>query len=532
MKKFLALVLSLVLALGMCAISTPASADENVDLIVWILGPGEQADHEKVMTAFNEKLHETLPNITADITIISGDIKDQLSRMWAAGERVDLCWIGWHHSIAQEAIDGNILPLNDLLEQYGQGIIETLGEATIDNHRIDGELYQVPSWQGMVGGRSGLYIPVEALNDSGVGDDWLATAQEAMYAYWQEPTVEKQQGVFDLLNQYYQGLVDNGKIRAGIGTGEPYIHVGLDSDYGVVGWSSSNCYIEMNDDTFTVKPSYTSDLKKNVYKHFAEAYDKGYIRSDIASVEGSSNWNDGFDDLDNIIAGHNAWTDNYDVSLTKTYGIDMTLIYDMPHNWYSLGRATGMCIPYTSEHPEEAMMFLNEMYTNKDLYRLYVYGIEGEHWEATDDENGAINVFGGSAQPTSDWTYGQWVWAIGTCENCCLTQNAANDPAYYEELKELEKNAYSSPMLNFNFDKINVETQVSALSAITKEYEKPLQQGYLGGAGWEAYYNEFIDQLYANGIEDVVAEMQSQVNAYIEANNITGWNYNYADYLK
>lgn len=536
MKKFLVLVLSLVLAMGMCVISTPAMADEDVELVVWIFGPGEQADHEKVMAAFNEKLHETLPNITADITIISGNIKDQLSRMWAAGERVDLCWIGWHNNVAQEAIAGNILPLNDLLAKYGQGIVEVVGAETLKNHEINGELYQVPTWQGMVGGRSGLFIPKEAIADSGVGETWEADIQAAMYEFWQTPTVDAQQKVFDYLDEYCQGLLDNGKIRDGISVSGHYWHVGLDSDIGVVGFvaaggsSGGFGYIEMNDDTFTVKPAFTSDLRKNYYKYIADAYTKGYIRSDVASAESQSNWNDGFDNLDTILQGHNAWTDNFAETQSKSFGMDIAVIYDMPHNWYNLGRATGMCIPYTSEHPEEAMQLLNEFYTNKELYQLYVYGLEGDHW--TDNGDGSVTVLGGSSQPTSDFQYGQLVWAVGSCVNCKLTQNGANDPAYYQELKDLENGAYSSPFLNFNFDKTNVETEFAALTAIVEEYEDALMKGYLGSDGWEAYYNEFIDQLYANGLETVVAEVQNQVNAYIEANGITSWNYNYADYLK
>ena len=532
MKRIVTLVLVLAMAMGLCAPAV-ASAEENVELVVWILGPGEQADHDMVMAAFNEKLHETLPNITVDITIISGEIKDQLSRMWAAGERVDLCWIGWHNDIAKEARDGNILPLNDLLAEYGQGIIESLGEDVIENHRIDGEIYQLPSWQGMVGGRSALYLPAQCIEESGVSDTWLADTQALMYEFWQEPTVENQQKIFDALALYYQGLVDNNAIRKGIGTGEPFDHVGLSSAGGCASTPVATYgYIEMNDDTFTVKLSCENPLVKNYYKNCAESYDKGYIRSDIASATSTANWNDGLDDQDNILAGHNAWTDDYGATMTKTYGIPVEVLYDMPHNWYSLGRATGMCIPYTAEYPEEAMIFLNEMYTNAELYQLFVYGIEGVHWEENNDELNSINVFGGSAQPTSDFAYGQWVWVIGTAENCRLSQNAANDPAWYAELKALEENAYSSPLLNFNFDTSEVEAEMANLQAINKEYTDVLKKGYLGADEWEAYYNEYIELMKANGVERVIEVAQEQINEYVEANGITGWNYDYSAYLK
>ena len=117
MKKFFALVLALALTMGLCAVSLPASADDKpVELNVWILGPGDQADQPEVFALFNEKLHETLPNISANIEIIAGDYKDAFSRAMAAEEQLDLAWMGWHHNISEEAINGTIQPLDDLLE--------------------------------------------------------------------------------------------------------------------------------------------------------------------------------------------------------------------------------------------------------------------------------------------------------------------------------------------------------------------------------------------------------------------------------
>ena len=220
MKKFFALVLALALTMSLCAVSLPASADDKpVELKVWILGPGTQADQPEVFALFNEKLHETLPNISVDIEIVSGDYKDRFSRAMSAQERLDLAWIGWHHNIADEARDGTIIELDDLLEKYGQGIIESLGTETLDNHRLtDGHLYQLPSWQGMVGGRSAAYLPSELIEASGVGENWLSETQDIAYGFWADPSVEKQQALFDQFALYYQGLVDAGKIYKGMST--------------------------------------------------------------------------------------------------------------------------------------------------------------------------------------------------------------------------------------------------------------------------------------------------------------------------
>lgn len=525
MKKFFALVLALALTMSLCAVSLPASADDKpVELKVWILGPGTQADQPEVFALFNEKLHETLPNISVDIEIVSGDYKDRFSRAMSAQERLDLAWIGWHHNIADEARDGTIIALDDLLEKYGQGIIESLGTETLDNHRLtDGHLYQLPSWQGMVGGRSAAYLPSELIEASGVGENWLSETQDIAYGFWADPSVEKQQALFDQFALYYQGLVDAGKIYKGMATAT-FTFPGWNGE-GRVANVCNGGYVRFGDDTFTVKDAYDNEFVKNYYKTMAEFYDKGYIRSDIASAASTATWDDGLDDQDIVTNAHNAWTDDYGKKLEKNYGFPCEVVYNSKTNLYNLGRATGMCIPYTSEYPEEAMTFLNEVYVNAPLYQLLIYGEEGKHWVEDNDDDHSITVLGGASQPTSDFAYGLWCWTIGTCENVRLTQNLANDPSWYAELKELEKTAYSSPLLNFSYDKANYEAEVANLAAISKEYGDALGKGYLGAAGWEAHYNKMLDELKANGVDNVRADCQEQLNQYLKDRGVTAWNY-------
>ena len=46
-----------------------------------------------------------------------------------------------------------------------------------------------------------------------------------------------------------------------------------------------------------------------------------------------------------------------------------------------------------------------------------------------------------------------------------------------------------------------------------------LGRGYLGAAGWEAKYNEYLDKLNAAGLQDVIAAIQEQVNEFVTTRN-------------
>ena len=522
MKKFFALVLALVLTMGLCSVSLPASADDTpVELIVWLLGPGEQVDQPEVFELFNEKLHETLPNISVDITIFgsANEHRDSFARAMAAGERIDLCWMGYKHTIADQARDGNIIALDDLLNEYGQGIIETLGEDTIDLHRLsDGKIYNLISWQGLIGNRMGVFIPEESIENSGVGDTWLEEAQAIAYEFQSNHTVEVQQKFFDKFAEYLQGLVDNGKIYKGM---NQYTFQQLQ----ISGWFEGEwlAFGDRYTDSFAAYCTMEDDLVKNYFKNQAEYYDKGYIRSDIATADVNTDWSNGLDEDDEVATGHNAWVDNYDQVLTEAYGIPMKVIYNRKDADITLGNATSMVIPYTSEYPEQAMTFLNEIYTNAPLYQLLIYGEEGKHYTVNDDDS--ITILGGSGDASTDFAYGLWNWVIGTCENVRKSQNPYNNPAYYEELKAMEANAFVSPLLEFSYDKSNVEAEYANLSAVFTEYYPPLVAGYLGSAGWEAYYNEALDQMKANGLDTVLADCQEQLDAFCSERGITSWNW-------
>ena len=138
---------------------------EEAAVQFWIYGSGKQKDSDEVWAKFNEKLQEYLPNTTVEFSnIASSEYKSQYSQMLAAGEAVDLVlvasWITGDPD--KDGRDGNLLAVNDLMEEYGQGIIETVGQEFLDwNADTEGNLYIIPTWSGSAQGRKGFYLPTE-----------------------------------------------------------------------------------------------------------------------------------------------------------------------------------------------------------------------------------------------------------------------------------------------------------------------------------------------------------------------------------
>lgn len=508
--------------------SEQAAAEElePVTIQLWLGGPGKQKDSDEVWELFNEKLQEYVPNTTVEITCMTTtEYPEKFDQMLASGEGVDLAWVAsWvTGTIADDIKDGNLMPLDDLVDQYGQGIREELGDEILDMHRYaeDDLLYYLISWQGLYSNVRAFKIPTEFAQLA--GDTWLEDTQAVVSKWWNDySSTDDFQAVFDQLDIYFKALQDNDKLYAGMNTGIFYDwcyaqHFSSENSLQI---RDNNVGVVHKDNTFTVIDAIDTDYYRVFAENTADFYKKGYIRSDIASLEkGTLSFVTGGEFTPNttVIDVHNDLTPSTADMYTAQAGVDISLIQIEDKGYMSKGDASAMAIPYCADEPERAMMVLNALYTEPELYQLLIYGVEGEHY--TDNGDGTITTSYGS-QGTSDADYGLWKWTVGTCKNSLVTQ--ADTPGYYDELLEQEKDAIVSPFNNFTFDNSNVQDICAALKAIDDEYGAMISKGYTGD-NWEATLDQWIAERKAAGVDTLIAELQSQIDAYVEANNITSW---------
>ena len=514
MKRTLAMLLALALILS-CGAITTAMADDlpQAEVKMWVIGPGEQADAELVKEELNRILNENVPNTKLTLSLVdSGVYADMFSKAMAASERVDLAWTGWMHSIATLASEGTLLPLNDLLNEYGQDIIASLGEDVVEMHRLsDGELYQIIAWQGLVGNHWGILYPNELLEL--MPDGWREEMSALLYEQSANPSKETMQKMRETFELYPQTLNEQGKLLNGLEVNTMLV---FSPEQIVSGYSNGYCYIAKGDDTFTVKNIFDEEYGLAGWAEYvASMYTKGYIQQDIASAIQSVQWKTKLTETD-YICGYGQANDEDDVlSSCHYYDMPVTMMWGRPECQFVLGTATGMSVPYTCKEPERAMMVLNEFFRNPELYRTFVYGIKDKHW--TDNGDGTGTTLCGVGQATSDWTYGQWKWVVGSCMESVATQN--DTVGHFEKIKELEKTAYASPLLQFAFDETPVATEAANLLSVYKEYfDGMLLKGYLGDE-WEGRYEEFRAKMNAAGLENYQAEMQRQINEFVAAND-------------
>lgn len=499
----------------------PALEQKTIQLM--ITGAGKQANSDKVWAAFNEQLQQYVPNTTVEFIDVSFDeYSEKFSQVLASGEGVDLAWTGWLINKPQNIADGNLMPLDDLLAEYGQGIVDILGENVVEIHRnaADGKLYYLPSWQGLCGERRGWLVVTEIAELA--GDTWIEDTEAALNKWRNNYSgIEDFQAVLDQATKYLAAAKEAGKLGAGINTGRAFGWSMYNGMYSFLGVGGAEIGITYCDGTFTVKDGVAGEHYKLYAKTMADWYKEGYIRSDIMSVDTSTLTtpkNGEITDTTYVFSCDPYLTEADQEAAIADAGMDMTYLPIEENAYLILGGDTSYAIPYCADEPERAMMVLNAIYSQPDLYNTLIYGIEGEDY--TKNADGTITTSYVGASPTADDSYGIQRWIIGSCKNALI--NNGTDPNYYADLEALEETARVNPFLNFTFDRTNVEGICASILNVYYEYGPQLDNG-VAGDSWEELYNNYMAARKDAGIEELVTEFQNQLNAYIEANNITSW---------
>lgn len=153
-------------------------------------------------------------------------------------------------------------------------------------------------------------------------------------------------------------------------------------------------------------------------------------------------------------------------------------------------------------HPGKAMELLNLFYTDSDLMNLISYGVEGVHYQIQED--GTINWPAGRDKDTAGY-YNDAAWIV---PNQFLTHIwEGEDVDLWEQLDDYNRSAAQSMTLGFIFDDSRVKEENNAVNAIAEKYDYGLGTGQLDP---EIYVDKMLEEMEAAGVEEVRREISRQ----------------------
>ena len=418
------------------------------------------------------------------------NIQTQYNLMLTGGDNtIDLFNSFWYTTESNLVANGQVMALDDLLESDGQGIKEIYsGDMApyLDCGRINGKLYGIPCVYAFE--CENLY-EVRKEDSESAGIDWskvkdLDSLTDAMIAM-KEANPD---------HYYVPGSTDPYWVPKSID------YLGDTNYLGVL--------IDPTNST-TVENYYESDYFKDFLEHV-----KVWKEKDLISPDPLSNTNP---TLMNILAGVAHGTPGYNWDAKA--GIESTSSQNnMPMDGGAVTEAlatTGEVTTYMwhmstfCSNPEAAMRVLNVMYTDPEVSQLVTNGIEGLDYVLNEDgkmeypnENGLSGIGWGAA-------------SMAFCPNVTLCPTwASADANQYGLMAEKRKNAKKSLALGFQFDSTPVADQMTACANVVAQYYNPIM---LGETDIDKALPEFQAALKTAGIDEIIAEKQKQLDAWLAA---------------
>lgn len=461
----------------------------TLDIVTMASGK-EESGIAEVEEAMNAILGEKY-NINVNLTFLPfGSYAEQTTLLLSSGAGVDLIAV-YMIPYTSSATSGQIMPIDDLLETYGQGIIEELGWDMINCGRVDGELFGLTQGRDLAASQ-GFAFRKDMAERNNIDAASIKTLEDLEAAL--KTIKENEENVWPVAVSAGENIRNWGWDSLG----DEMVNLGVLSD--------------MAQDTTVVNLYETEQYKKLVttmYKWMQE----GLIQTDAVNTTETATTLmtaetafGNFSNLKPYYAEENTSALGYEIQtveliepLATTDRVTMAL-------WSIAG---------STKHPEAAMKMLNALYTDSEIGNLYMYGVEGKHYQVI--EAGAVSngqdvidfIEGQDATTTTYRKSGTWLTPnqfIGDIWGTALPKD------YWDATKTFNNESQKSAAFGFTFDATPVINEVTACTNVVNKYHKALVCGALDP---ETTLPKFNQELKDAGLDIIITEKQAQLDAWL-----------------
>ena len=524
MKKLLALLLVLAMVMGLAACGgtkteetkapeAAANAEEAapaeealapVTLKIWFHGSNVTPDaSEKVLADVNAYLQEKL-NVTLEVIWGTwGDFDTATVTALTGGDDVDMYFTcNWSaNEYNKYARDGYWVKLDDMLATYAPELLDTIPQGIWDcavTNGYDGMgIYAVPGLKDTatqncwdVNGTllAELGYDVDAICDAGL--DYFSAEFEQMLA---DAKAAKGNDFYPLLIEpaVLERMVTHSSIVTGDINGANVLSYYYDAEHPSTDIGS------------TIVNKYATDEFLAFAQKTYEYAQKGYISPSCQSTATANDYRTATQSTGEYLFGTQSYAFGCELDYSTARKIDVRMVPETAaYMDCTSGQGAMVAISATSKNPERALMFLNLLNTDSKLMTMLNYGVEGYTYNTNSD--GTITFTDERAN------YSPWTNGMGNVRILPPTDAQGADfwtrfSAYYDAAEAL-------PYGGFIFDSSALETETAAIANVYAEYAFNLMSGAVNP---DDVMPDFLAKLEAAGINELVAEAQAQLAAYV-----------------
>lgn len=432
----------------------------------------------------------TIPRIGVEVEFLPVPIMNmgsKLGMMVSGNEKIDLTVAGLLTNPNRLVAEGLLMPITEYIE--GSEALMNLAEGIIDGCKVNGEIYAYP-------GATTNGYRVSFFYNKDLAEQYNIKMPDRL------DSPEKWEDMFE---QIKNSGMDAYGISLGDGNAAEYEWTVMDAlgDEQFATWG----VILGGDNTDTIVNYFATEEYKAKCLMHREWWEKGYAVPDSNS--------NGYTTSDSMSQGMCfGFVSNSGVTMSDAYwsGTTGKNVASVPMTDIITkgGDVVNFCwgVPTTCEHPEKVVQFLELLYTDTDLANLMNYGVEGVHY-VTHEGSRIISYPDGVDAMSCG--YGSFVGTYG--DNSKIYQREPLTDEFVATIPQyMVPNAPVSKYMGYTFDQSNVAAQVAAVSAVFAQYAPSLECGIVDP---NVALPEFLNALETAGINDVIAENQAQLNAWL-----------------
>ena len=483
-----------------------ADTSKFVELTFLVPGDPPQGDYVNTVTDEWNKIFKEKLNCSVKLEYLGWtEWETKYSMMLLSGDNLDLVTTGSWMQIWDNAAKGAYMNIGELLPVYAPDIWSARPQEEWEYAKYNNEIFFVPQTEFSQYTDRGFEYRVDWAEKAGIEgglEDW---EDVNVYLEWVK------QNITDIVP--YE--MHNNKKELWW----DWVHTHTDSYFmeSISTGFTNLFFLKAPDDYTVVCPVFDDDIIISFGNYFKNWADKGYIRED--AMNGAANeeqmFIDGLSALDERHIGNFVGGDYHSFHLKNEEtnpdaDVDFMSFSYIRGNLCKLDPANdGVAVCRGSKNPERALMVLNLMYSDEELYQLMQYGIEGVNY--TLDEDGRRLPQDLEQYPESDYQFFSNLWGCrkDKFEISSVTENP-NKEEFYAAREKIEKPA---PLSGFAFDSVPIQSQLAALSDVCTRYMPLLTYGM--AADVEKTVSDFRNDLKVAGYDTVLGEIQRQIDEYV-----------------
>lgn len=499
-KRILALLMAAAMTVSLAACGGGESKSEGsegeggYDQVTYAYATFNNIPAEEDLDTVEEAINEiTREKINVEVTLQPYSIADYPSKIPLAlqgGEKVDIYQsLGDFNNYVSTDMAYDI---TELLNECGQGIVDTVGEEWLNACSKDGAIYGVPTMKPVALTPMVIYRQ-DIVDELGIDMSTVSSMEDVT------PVLEQ-------VKEAYPDMIPVAPVQTG--------EIGVSVNYGEIDFLTDDRYSPVGvlvGDSLEVTDLYSTDLFREKCELVRSWYEDGLVMQDAATTTTAAAEAMSSGNYFCYIAAYSYPEADTAASLQAqcgTYPIGAKIIGDAYLSTADLN-AVSWLIASTTDVPEAAMKFLELTYTDADVINLLIYGIEGRDYVMNED--GTVSYPEGEDASTVPYTA---QLSCGTLGNFFLMYpTAGTNPESLDWELEQNKTAKTSPAMGFTFDSDSVKTQYTAVKNVVSQYLPGLICGSLDP---DTEIDNFVQALNDAGYQDILDAKQEQLDTWAE----------------